>query len=50
MALSDKVRNDWVQQLKRSRNARIGGKARRKQVGVGDHLPIFTKKKEPSAS
>lgn len=31
--LSDKKRNDFDSQLKRSRAARIGGQARRKQYG-----------------
>ncbi len=50
MALSEKVRNDWVQQLKRSRNARIGGKARRKQLGDNVPIVLYPQKKEPSAS
>jgi hypothetical protein len=45
MALSDKVRNDWISQLKRSRAARVGGKKRRQQEGSG--ITIVTKKVVP---
>lgn len=42
--LSDKKRKDFDSQLKRSRAARIGGQARRKQYGYTPPTP----KKEPT--
>lgn len=54
MPNDDKQRTEWLQQLQRqlarTRNARIGGKARRKQIGNSEGIVLYTRKKEASGN